>query len=76
MQGLEIIKDGVICRIGNGQNVDICKDPWLSRGMTWRPMTPRGRNLMQKVEELIDSVIEDWLTGMSNFCPNPSGRRM
>jgi len=61
VQGLlEIIKDGVIWRIGNGQNVDIWKDPWLPRGMTWRPMTPRGRNLMQKVEELIDSVTEDW----------------
>lgn len=32
VQGIEVLKEGVIWRVGNGQNVDIWSDPWLPRG--------------------------------------------
>jgi hypothetical protein len=33
MQGLEVLREGVIRRIGSGQNVDMWKDPWLPRNV-------------------------------------------
>jgi hypothetical protein len=60
MQGVQVLKEGIIWRVGNGQHIDIWRDPWLPRGVTRRPITPRGRNLIQRVDELIDPVIESW----------------
>jgi hypothetical protein len=60
MQGVQVLKEGIIWRIGNGQHIDIWTDPWLPRGVTRRPITPRGQNIIQRVDELIDPVIESW----------------
>ena len=60
MQGLEVLKEGVIWRIGNGQRVGIWSDPWLPRGVTRKPITPRGSTLLQSVHELIDPISEQW----------------
>lgn len=60
IQGLEVLKEGAIWRIGNGQQVNIWTDPWLPRCTTRQPVTPRAGNILQKVEELIDPVSEQW----------------
>jgi hypothetical protein len=60
MQGVQVLKEGVIWRVGNGQHIDIWRDPWMPRGATRRPITPRGRTLIQRVDELIDPVTESW----------------
>ena len=60
MQGLRVLKEGVIWRVGNGQQINIWRDPWVPRGATRQPVTPRGRNLIQHVDELIDPVTETW----------------
>lgn len=62
MHGVKTLKDGIIWRIGGGHNVNIWEDPWLPRGITRKPMTPRGRNLVSKVNGLIDPVTEKWDT--------------
>lgn len=62
VQGIEVLKEGVIWRVGNGQNVNIWSDPWLPRGVTRRPITPRAGSILQKVVELFDPVTEQWDT--------------
>jgi hypothetical protein len=58
MQGVETLKEGIIWRVGNGQSINIWTDPWLPRDVTRRPITHRGRNLITKVDELIDPQSE------------------
>jgi hypothetical protein len=60
MQGVQVLKEGIIWRVGNGQHIGIWRDPWLPRGVTRRPITPRGQNLIQHVDELIDPMTESW----------------
>jgi len=60
MQGVGVLKEGVVWRVGNGQNINIWSDPWLPRNFTRRPITPRGRNLITKVDELIHPLTEQW----------------
>jgi hypothetical protein len=60
MQGVQVLKEGVIWRIGSGLNVDIWADPWHPRDHTRGPITPRGRNIISRVHELINPVTERW----------------
>jgi hypothetical protein len=53
LHGIELVKKGVIWRIGDGEQVDIWRDPWLSRAWCRKVLTPRGHNLISKVSELI-----------------------
>ena len=58
--GLEVIKKGMIWRVGDGNNLHIWQDPWLSRGVFRRPITPRGACLLTYVSELINPSSWDW----------------
>lgn len=60
MQGMNVLKEGVIWRVGNGQQINIWRDTWVPHGVTRQPVTPRGRNLIQHVDELIDPGTETW----------------
>lgn len=59
-QGVQTLKNGVVWRVGNGQSIDIWQDPWLPRDLSRVPITPQGRNLITKVDELIDPHTEQW----------------
>lgn len=50
--GLELLREGIIWRVGNGSSINIWHDPWLPRGTTRRPATPRRNSLLTRVEEL------------------------
>lgn len=67
MQGVGVLKEGIVWRVGNGQNINIWSDPWLPRNFTRRPITPRGRNLITKVDELIHSLTEQWDSSLLDF---------
>jgi hypothetical protein len=60
LKGIQVLKEGVIWRIGNGQNVRIWKDLWLPREWTRLPLQPRGAHLLQTVDELIDPGTGMW----------------
>jgi len=60
LRGLEVIKKGMIWRVGDGNNLHIWQDPWLPRGVFRRPITPRGACLLTYVSELINPSSWDW----------------
>jgi hypothetical protein len=57
---VELLKEGLIWRIGDGESVNIWEDSWLPRGSTRRPITPRGASLLSRVSELINPVTGEW----------------
>jgi len=44
----------------SGSNVNIWTDPWIPRGTTKRPITPRGGSLVTKVSDLMDPSTGTW----------------
>jgi len=60
LKGVGLLKEGIIWRIGNGESVRIWEDPWLPKGLTRKPATPKGTNLLIKVSELINPVTGVW----------------
>ena len=60
LKGVELLKEGLICRIGDGTSVKIWSDPWLNREGSRRPKTERGRCLLTRVCELIDPDTGSW----------------
>ena len=60
LKGVELLKEGIIWRIGNGESVNIWEDPWIPHGKTRRPATYRGATVLTKVAELLDLVSGSW----------------
>jgi ribonuclease HI len=60
LRGVELLKEEIIWRIGNGESVRIWEDPWLPKGDTRKPITPKGACLLTKVNELINPVTGEW----------------
>lgn len=72
MSGVETL-NRVIWRDGNRQQINIWCDPRLPRDVTRRPIMPRHRNLLTKVEELIDHITAQWDV---QLLQQPFGRKM
>lgn len=60
LKGVDLIKEGIIWRIGNGESVKIWEDPWIPHGSSRRPATFKGASLLTRVAELIDPAIGLW----------------
>jgi hypothetical protein len=60
LQGVDLLKKGLIWRVGDGTQINIWADPWIPRGATRQPATPRGASLLTRVDELIDLNTGDW----------------
>jgi hypothetical protein len=60
LHGVELLKEGIVWRIGDGTNVNIWTDPWLARDDAQKPITPRGQCIFTKVSELIDPTTGQW----------------
>lgn len=60
MRGLELLKEGYICRVGSGDNINMWSDPWIPNGDMRYPITRQGANLLTRVSELIDPVSHTW----------------
>jgi hypothetical protein len=54
LKGLKVIRNGMIWRVGDGTHIKVWSDPWLPRTWAKRPVTPRGNNLISRVDELLD----------------------
>jgi hypothetical protein len=51
---------GMIWRVGDGRNLKIWSDPWISREPSRRPNTPRGGSILTHVDDLIDPRTGSW----------------
>jgi hypothetical protein len=60
LKGCKLLKEGLIWRIGNGEEVNIWNDPWLAREGSRCPVTPRGQCVYTKVAELINPITNAW----------------
>jgi hypothetical protein len=59
VRGIKALKVGMIWRVGDGSRINTWLDLWVPRGVTRRPITPRGQSLVTRVSELIDLVSSD-----------------
>lgn len=49
LKSFEVLKVGIVWRIGDGSKINIWSDPWLPRETSRRPITPRGQTILSKV---------------------------
>jgi hypothetical protein len=52
--GLELLKKGILWRVGSGEKIRIWRDPWLPRPYSFRPLSPRGDCRLRRVSALLD----------------------
>jgi len=58
--GLDVVKKGMVWRVGDGAGLNIWLDPWIPREFSRRPRTPRGHILLSEMAELIDPYTGQW----------------
>jgi hypothetical protein len=60
LKGLQVFKEGMIWRVGDGRNIRIWDDPWFRSGVTRQPTTHKGESELIFVSELIDTETCIW----------------
>ncbi|KAM0928524.1 hypothetical protein ACQ4PT_002531 [Festuca glaucescens] len=60
LKGINLLKEGLIWRVGNGAEINIWSDPWINRHGLRTPLTPKGQNLVSKVSDLICPISGSW----------------
>lgn len=60
LKGVQLLKEGVIKRVADGNSVNIWTDPWLPRDGCLQTITPRGQNLVGTAAELMDPYSASW----------------
>ena len=60
LAGLECFKRGYIWRVGDGTQINIWEDSGIPWSHNMKIQTPRGNNLISKVEELINPIDTTW----------------
>jgi hypothetical protein len=60
LKGIQLMKQGMVWRVGDGRGLKIWNDPWLPRDASRKPITPRGTSLVTDVDELIDPITGEW----------------
>jgi hypothetical protein len=58
--GLELLKKGIIWRIGDGKNIRIWRDNWLPRNFALKPQQGKTRCRYRRVEQLVDNISGTW----------------
>jgi hypothetical protein len=56
LSGLRCFKRGYIWRVGDGSQINIWEDSWISSSHNLKVLTPCGNNLVTSVEELINPM--------------------
>ena len=64
LDGKEILAQGIIRRIGDGESTDIWLYNWIPRDSFKRPITSLVPNPPQRVSDLIDTTSAQWNAGL------------
>jgi hypothetical protein len=64
LDGRNILKQGLIKRIGDGRSTNIWTDSWLPQDNLMRPLVSLKNNPPQMVSELIDETPATWREGV------------
>jgi hypothetical protein len=67
LRGLDLVKQGIIWRVGTGEGIDVWSDPWIPRGTTRRPRTPNGLDEPMRVADLINQDSGQWDEDLVRF---------
>jgi hypothetical protein len=60
LKGLELLKEGIIWRVGDGEDIDVFADPWIPRGQNRRVCTPDELEEGLRVCDLINTGTGQW----------------
>jgi hypothetical protein len=58
--GLELIKEGLVARIGNGKSVNIWRDNWIPRDYNLKVTPGKSNTRIRRVNQLITSETNSW----------------
>jgi hypothetical protein len=72
LKGIELLKEGVIKRVGDGNSIDVWNDPWIMREASPFAITRRGNILIDHVSELLDPVSGSWDEELVSECLWPA----
>nr|XP_045088296.1 uncharacterized protein LOC123496932 [Aegilops tauschii subsp. strangulata] len=76
LKGLQLLKRGIIWRVGNGKSIKVWTDPWIPRDGTRTVISQKGHNLITKVSELIDPATSSWDANLVRQTFLPEGANM
>lgn len=62
VRGVQVLKNGMIWRVGNGDQFNTKSDPWILRLRGWTRILQTG-NILNRVSDLFDPMTEDWQFG-------------
>jgi len=60
LSGIDLLKKGIVWRVGDGSSINIWEASWLPRDDLRRPYTPRGSTLVSRVSDLLDPNTGSW----------------
>jgi hypothetical protein len=68
LHGRELLADGLIMRVGDGEDIDVCKDNWIPRAGLKRPLGPKPNTEVAKVADLLLPDGRGWNLAKLNEC--------
>lgn len=69
--GLELLKKGIIWRIGDGKSIRIWRDNWLPRNFSLKPAPTRANDRHMRVSQLVSRDTNEWDTQLANKIFHP-----